>query len=513
MVTADRRHFIKGAGLAVLGAVAGAGVARSGIIPQSPSAYPGARLPSASPSALPAGQPSAPPTASAVAGLPDRTFTSTKLTTPHVSVWNNAPTAAGLLFTGPMGHGSNGLIMDDSGTPVWIEPTGVGVTDLRVQTYRGKPVLTYWTGVGIGGHGEGVGIIKDSSYTTIAQVVAGDGLKADLHEFTLTDAGTALITSYPTIQTDLSGVGGPAAGFIYDCHAQEIDLATGEVLFDWTASEHIHLTESFVRPSDDATANGTSAATAFDPFHVNSVDRRSDGYLISSRHSHTAYLVTPTGRIVWRLGGRHSDFAIPPEATFAWQHDVRARPNGVVSMFDNQYKDASTGISRGLILAVDEKARTVTLKLALSNGGHRGNAMGNVQFLDNGHYFVGWGADPAATEFAADGTALAEATGIGNGCYRAYRQVWTGSPATPPDVAVVPGNGSTMQAYASWNGATEVANWQFLTGTDSESLSPAAVVKKRGFETNAAVAQAAYLAVRALDAKGNLLATSAVVSV
>lgn len=502
MIRVSRRHFIQGAGLAVVGAVAGAGVARSSIFPLPQSAAAATPAPSASPSASPA----------AATGLPDRTFMSTKLTAPHVSIWNDSATAPGLLFTGPMGHGTNGLIMDNAGTPVWMEPTGAGVTDLRVQSYRGQPVLTYWSGKGIGGHGEGVGIIKDSTYTTIAQVSTGGGLKADLHEFTLTQAGTALMTSYPTVQADLTSVGGPATGYFFDCRVQEVDVATGGVLFDWTASEHIDFAESFIRPSDDPAANGTSAAKAYDPFHVNSVDRRADGYLISSRHTHTAYLVTPAGEIVWRLGGSRSDFAIPAEAAFAWQHDVRQRPNGVVSMFDNHFKDGTTGTSRGLILAVDEKARTVTLKLALAHGGHRGNAMGNVQFLDNGHYMVGWGSDPAATEFAADGTAIAEATGIGGGCYRAYRHEWTATPTTPPEVAVVPGNGSTMQAYASWNGATEVSSWRFLTGPDPASLSEAAVIRKRGFETNAAVAAAPHLAVQALDTKGNVLATSVVIA-
>ncbi|MDQ4491399.1 arylsulfotransferase family protein [Sinomonas sp. ASV486] len=500
MIKVSRRHFIQGAGLAVVGAVAGAGVARSSIFPLPPSAAAASTpTPSASASA-------------GTAGIPDRTFTSTKLTAPHVSVWTDASTAAGLLFTGPMGHGTNGLIMDNTGAPVWMEPTGVGVTDLRVQTYRGQPVLTYWSGKGIGGHGEGVGVIKDTAYRTVAQLSAGAGLKADLHEFTLTQAGTALMTSYPTVKADLSSVGGPASGYMYDCHVQEVDIATGALLFDWTASAHIPLSESFVKPSDDAAANGTTSDKAFDPFHINSVDRRPDGYLVSARHTHTAYLVGQGGDIMWRLGGSRSDFTIPADAAFAWQHDVRQRSGGVVSMFDNHYKDGTTGTSRGLILNVDEAARTVTLKLALERGGHRGNAMGNVQFLDNGHYMVGWGSDPAATEFAADGTAVSEATGIGGGCYRAYRHAWSATPTTPPDVAVVQGNGSTMQAFASWNGATEVASWRFLAGDDAEALAEAAVVKKRGFETTAAVAAAGHVAVQALDVKGNVLATSAVIA-
>jgi hypothetical protein len=412
-----------------------------------------------------------------------------------------------------MGHGSNGLIMDNQGHPVWVEPTGAGVTDLRVQTYQGKPVLTYWSGQGIGGHGEGMGIIKDTAYRTIAQVSAGDGLKADLHEFTLTASGTALLTSYPTIQRDLTPVGGSATGFMYDCHVQEVDVATGQLLFDWRASDTIPLDESFLKPSDDATANGTSASAAYDPYHVNSVDARPDGYLVSARHTHTVYLVGKSGSVQWRLGGKQSDFNLPDDAAFAWQHDVRQRGSGVISLFDNHYKDETAGTSRGLLLTVDEKKRTAVVKLELARGGHRGNAMGNVQFLPNGHYFVGWGSDPAATEFAADGTPVFEATGIGGGSYRVYRAEWAAAPETLPDIAVGPGNGSTMQLYASWNGATAVESWRFLSGSDPEALSEAVTVKRTGFETTVAVAAAPRVAVQALDAMGKVLAASAVISV
>ncbi|MGN6403171.1 arylsulfotransferase family protein [Sinomonas sp.] len=499
MLKVSRRHFIEGAGIAVFGAVAGATVARSSVFP----------LPASAAAATPTPSPT---TSAGPTSPPDRTFVSTKLTTPHVSVWSTAATAPGLLFAGPMGHGSNGLIMDNEGRPIWMEPTGAGVTDLRVQSYLGRQVLTYWSGQGIGGHGEGKGIIKDTSYRTIAEVPAGSGLKADLHEFTLTASGTALLTSYPTIQRDLSSVGGPVKGYMYDCHVQEVDIATGQLLFDWTASDHVTLEESYVKPSDDQTANGASTSTAYDPYHLNAVDLRADGYLVSFRHTHTVYLVTRSGSVAWRLGGKNSDFALPSDAVFAWQHDVRQRGAGVISMFDNHYKDGTTGTSRGLLLAVDEAKRTASVKLQLARGGHRGNAMGNVQFLPNGHYLVGWGSDPAATEFAADGTPVFEATGIGGGSYRVYRAEWAAAPETLPDVAAVTGNGSTMQVYASWNGATAVASWRFLTGNDATALSEAVVVKRTGFETTAAVAAAPHVAAQALDSSGKVLATSVAIA-
>lgn len=383
--------------------------------------------------------------------------------------------------------------MDNNGVPIWIEPTGVGITDLRVQEFEGKPVLTYWAGTGIGGHGEGSGTILDTSYREVAQVNTGNGLKADLHEFRLTDAGTALMISYPTIRRDLSSVGGPVEGYMFDCHVQEVVVRTGTVLLDWSAVEVIGLDESFLKPAGSPSADGSSAAKAFDPYHVNSVDDDGSNLLVSARHTHALYLLErATGKLVWRLGGKHSDFTVADNAAFAWQHDGRRRSATEISVFDNHYDKGSTGTSRGLFLTIDESARTAVLKAEYANAGHRGNAEGNAQVLPNGNILVGWGADPAATEFTAAGEAIFEAVGLGNASYRVYRDPWTATPTTVPEVAVLPGNGSSMAVFVSWNGSTNVASWRISTGDSPSSLTVRSSIPRHGFETQFAVANASH---------------------
>jgi hypothetical protein len=503
----SRRGFLLGAGMIGTGAMAAGTVAGHWLLPAVASPASLVSKASGSPSASPT-----PPTATTA--IPDRTFVSTALTTPHATSWATAETAAGLLFAAPQGHGSSGLIMDDGGRPVWIEPTGVGITDLKVQSFEGQQVLTYWEGVGTGGHGSGMGTIKDTSYRTIANVNTGNGLKADLHEFRLTAAGTALMIAYPTVRRDLAPVGGPADGYIFDCHVQEIEVRSGAVLLDWSAVEHIGLDESFLKPSDSDKADGSSPEKAFDPFHLNSVDESDDALLVSARHTHALYLIDRrTGAVRWRMGGRRSDFTVGPDAVFAWQHDARRRSATLISMFDNHYSEGTKGHSRGLFLTVDEQSRSVTLKQEFTNAGHRGNAEGNVQILENGHVLVGWGADPAATEFTPEGTAVYETVGLGNASYRAYRFPWKAHPDTVPSVAVLQGNGSSMQVFVSWNGATEVAGWRVLTGPSADALTPKGTVPRRGYETSLAVANADRVAVQALDVGGSVLATSAVIAV
>ena len=67
--------------------------------------------------------------------------------------------------------------------------------NLQVQQLGGKPVLTWWQGyIPPQGFGEGEEMIADSSYQQIGRVHAGNGYKADLHDFHITPQGTALLT-------------------------------------------------------------------------------------------------------------------------------------------------------------------------------------------------------------------------------------------------------------------------------------------------------------------------------
>ena len=80
-----------------------------------------------------------------------------------------------------------------------------------MQELGGAPVLTWWQGT-VTNHGFGLGVdeIVGSDYQALAVVHAGNGLQADLHEFQITPAGTALLTAYYPVRCDLARLGGPA---------------------------------------------------------------------------------------------------------------------------------------------------------------------------------------------------------------------------------------------------------------------------------------------------------------
>jgi hypothetical protein len=433
---------------------------------------------------------------------------------PVVRVLQSSPQAGrGLIFIAPkMGAPQYGAeIVDDAGQPVWFHP-GAEITDFRVQTYRGKPVLTWWEGPSdapILGTGFGSYVIMDRSYREIAHVQAGFGPETgDLHEFQLTPKGTALLTAYRIVHRDLSSIGGPADARVADSMFQEVDVATGKVLFTWHSVGHVGFGESYDPvPARDAPAS----APVWDYFHINSIELEPNGnYLISARNTWAAYEIDrKTGKVLWRLGGKKSSFEMGKGTRFAWQHDARRQPDGTVTIFDDEGAPPEAPVSRAIRLRLDRKAHTATLVRADSVPGVLTSSQGNAQQLPNGDLFVGWGAVPRYTEFDARGRVVYDATfSAGDDSYRSYRFPWVGKPRTRPAIAVA-GNGTV---YASWNGATRVARWRVVAGPDAEDLHEVGGGPKTGFETALTVTTVQpYVAVQALTAGGRVLAQSAAV--
>ena len=427
-------------------------------------------------------------------------------------------TAPGYVFLAPkMAVAQAGpMIMDDRGHLVWFHPLKFtkGVTDFRAQRYRGEPVLTWWRGrlsnVGVG---DGWYVIYDTSYRPIAEVRPGNGLVGDVHEFLLTSRDTALMTIYHRKHVDLTSIGGPKGGLIWDGIVQEVDIPTGRVLFEWHSYPAIGVTESYSKPPKKQL--GTKAFP-YDYIHINSIAEEPSGnLLISGRNTHAVYEVNRrTGKVLWRLGGKKSDYRLGPGVKFAWQHDARRRPDGTITIFDNGAAPPVEKFTRVLVLRIDQRQKRATLVRSYRHPKRLLSPFeGNAQFLPNGHVFVGWGGWPYISELDRNGRVLFDAY-FGHGkkpgedadTYRAYRFAWRGHPTDAPAVAVANG-----KIYVSWNGATDVAKWQLLSGDDKNNLRPVARVAKSGFETAILIplsVHGRYVGVQALDRKGEGIGVS-----
>ncbi len=410
-----------------------------------------------------------------------------------------AGTTPGYIFIAPKKHAPQAgpMIFDDEGHLVWFHPLDTrGVSDFRVQRYQGRPVLTWWRARPAGAtHGSAAYVVADSSYRTLRVIRPLGGAIADPHEILLTQHGTALMTTFRNI----------ARGDrrIADGGVQELDLRTGRVLLDWRATQHIAFAESYSKwPRRDE--------IPYDFFHVNSIAVDTDGnLLVSARNTHAVYkLDRRTGRVIWRLGGKRSDFALGRGVRFAWQHDARPRPDGTISLFDNGAAPRVHRQSRVIFVRLDQRRKRATLaRYIVHRPGRLAINQGNAQLLPKGHMLVGWGHEPYVTEFDAQGRVLLDLRfGRNSDTYRAFRFGWRARPITRPAVAL-----HDRRLYVSWNGATEVVGWQFLAGSDRSELRPFRAVPKRSFEMSVPAPRKSWLVVRAVGEKDRTLGWSRII--
>jgi hypothetical protein len=237
------------------------------------------------------------------------------------------------------------------------------------------------------------------------------------------------------------------------------------------------------------------------------------------------------GSIIWRLNGKSSDFTLVnfPNA-FAFQHDPRVLSHDgtvtVLSLFDNGSDgyNTTTFSSSGMIISVDTSTWTATLLNQYSNSPITttlSTSQGSVQVLNNSNIFMGWGSIPQVSEFTENGDCVALGSfGIVNqaSSYRAQKiptSGWIANPDSTPAIFTYANTTSLPTTfYVSWNGATQVASWQFYGGNSTSAAGLVAVgsAAKSSFETMfTASSFYAYGYAEALDANGASLGKSNVV--
>ena len=398
----------------------------------------------------------------------------------RLRVLRSAARADDYLFLAPSsGPGQRGpLILDGQGDVVWFHPTKpLAAMNFRPALFKGEPVLTWWEGRAERGLGRGAYVVMDSTYRVIARVPAA-GRRFDLHEFELTSRGTALVTAHVVRAANLSSVGGPANGQVIGSVIQEVAVPSGRVLFEWRSLDHVAIEESYAGYTGHA----------YDYFHVNSIDVDADGHLlVSARNTWAVYKVhAKTGRVLWRLGGKRSDFRMGAGTRFAWQHDARHHDEGrLISIFDNSATPPVAPKSRVLVIALDRRERYAKLVREYAHPRRLlAPFMGNAQLLPNGNVVVGWGGLPYVTEFHRDGGVRFDARLPQGGMnYRAFRLPWVGHPRKAPRLVRRAVSGR-RRLYVSWNGATQVADWRLETRSGAGGFTPVRTKAKTGFETS-----------------------------
>ncbi len=425
--------------------------------------------------------------------------------------------AAGDIFTtngpGPGQYGA--LIYTPQGRPVWFDrlPEGQTAENLSVQSYDGRPALTFWRGKVLSlGFGQGEDVVLNSAYREIAKVQGGNGVEADLHDFQVAPGEVSYTTAFNPIRCNLASVQGARDGVVLDTAVQEIDMRTGLVRWEWHSLDHVAATES-------ETTTPTKP-TPWDWFHINSIDLQPGGNIfISARSTWAGYQIEGgSGNILWRLGGLKSSFKLGPGVETAWQHDGRILPSGLVTFFDDGSNPPIHSQSRGLRIALNFKSHTARLVSSYTHPDPPllAPSQGNMQTLPDGNAIVGYGGVPAISEFATSGALLLDAhLPYDMSFYRAFRFPWSGRPASPP-AALANLNDTSEETivHMSWNGATGVTSWRVLAGKQPNALQAQTTIPASGFESSTTLPKKyAYAAVQALDSAGHVLGASKPVAV
>lgn len=356
----------------------------------------------------------------------------------------------------------------------------------------------------------------------------------NMHDLNVVEGGTQalVLTKQRGVATEKMSKGvGLQQGL---CHCafdgfkvMDISGPKWEPVFEWSSFDHLPLTESTYTDREVE----SRCSRGWDYMHLNSVDKCPDGnYLLSARHSDTIYNINGTdGKIIWRLGGKHSDFQ--QNFKFSRQHDIRCREQEggrhTISFLDNakghDNNDPTNEFSRGLIVDLDAGTtpKTAFIRNAYAHPSKDyATSRGNLEIMNNGNVFMGWSKQCLQSEYTPDGSLVMDAKLVPEflGTYRAYKFPFRGQPTQPPDVHSEVfenrgGNGAagegtvTTHVYVSWNGATEVDEWRlYRSDSSADNKELIATAKRSSFETLIMTEGfVSYIVVEAVDSWGHIM--------
>lgn len=207
----------------------------------------------------------------------------------------------------------------------------------------------------------------------------------DPHTLLETPTGQYILPGYKTHVTS------PTSSVI-SFTLEKTDGSTSTLL--WDSYDHIPVTDKIALDSNtpwDSEGNNNY-------FHGNHITYTNDGnLLISARNtSQVIKIDINSGKVLWKLGGKSSDFAFidDPYHGFNHQHSVHELANGNILLYDNgNYHNPP--ITRMVEYELNKETMQARLVWSYSQPGRFTYAAGSVQRLPNGNTLIGWGMEPS----------------------------------------------------------------------------------------------------------------------
>jgi hypothetical protein len=294
---------------------------------------------------------------------------------PHVD-FVGEPREAGYLVTSLLADEAFPAILNAHGEFVWWhEPEDRDVTVLRAALSRDGRSVIYLA--------ESCGFEPDVPCSSTLRTVRLDGsaetelvIPSAHHDFVELADGTVAVLAREF--HDLEGV--PWA-------VDSIVLATpdGETFTTWSSWDMLALD-----PEAELSETGVVDAT-----HANALDHveSMDAFVVSMRHLSSLVAVDrPSGEVLWKLGGEHSDYTLQSGAEASWfvnQHQFEFTGQRVV-LFDNGPDGSWASRVVEYDLGPAASAEAAQVWEYISDPGLYCYAMGDVSELGDGHRMVTW---------------------------------------------------------------------------------------------------------------------------
>ncbi|MEM7037069.1 MAG: arylsulfotransferase family protein [Bacteroidota bacterium] len=300
--------------------------------------------------------------------------------------------ADGYFLTGPWGTSSVGsfhnalAMLDGAGYLVWFSETNGKVFDFK---WHPEGFYTYNEGNLLGL--DASWFILDSNFQRIDSFQVQGGMETDNHDFMVLQNGNYLFGGLQDSIMDLSaltfnGQPGDPNTVVIGFQLQEFD-PQHNLIWQWSSFDHVFFSEWYEEFGYNP--NGWRYCQG------NAWEQDTDGnYLVSFRALNSIFKIDAvTGQVMWRLGGKASDFTFPNDSAFSGQHDVRLLPNGHLTLFDNaNTAPAPTRFSRGVEYQLDFQNWTATRTWAYAyNVPMFSPAMGGYHPQPNGDALLSWG--------------------------------------------------------------------------------------------------------------------------
>ena len=308
-----------------------------------------------------------------------------------------------------MAAGRYGLAIDNSGRVVWYHrfPDGPGL-NFQAQPngrYVARPPSPAGT--------PGAFVEIDPAGRTTRTLGCARELPARMHDMIALADGSSWLLCDEVRTLDLSAQGKPAGARVTGATVQH-RAADGEVLFEWSAFDHLAVELGVLDAAD-------RNETPINWTHANAIDLDRDGNaLLSFRNLNEVVKIDGrTGAVLWRFGGAHATIALDPDMLpFVHQHGARFQPDGRVQLLDN----LGQPMSRALAFAIDEPRRLSTVTLVRGTFARLvAQVGGSAQWLPNNHTLVSYGSGAGVEEYDRLGNVAWKLSGNPGYVFRAQR--------------------------------------------------------------------------------------------